>query len=87
MAYEILIDRPAQKGIQKLDATIRRRIGQVIVDLANDPRPSSSKPLVHRPAWRVRVGDYRVIYEIDDAARQVTIVYVGHRREVYRRRS
>ena len=87
MAYEILIDRPAQKGIQKLDATIRRRIGQVIVDLANDPRPASSKPLVNRPAWRVRVGDYRVIYEIDDAARQVTVVYVGHRREVYRRRS
>jgi mRNA interferase RelE/StbE len=53
--------------------------------LGTDPRPPGAKPLKgHRPWLRVRVGDYRIIYDVDDAARVVTVAVVGHRREVYR---
>ena len=62
-------------------AVIQRRIDA----LATDPRPPNVKRLMG-PArrWRVRVGDYRVVYEIDDAARRVTILVISHQRDVYR---
>lgn len=60
-------------------------IAQVIDALATDPRPAGCLPLTgHRPYLRVRSGDYRVIYAVDDHARVVTIAAVGHRREIYR---
>jgi mRNA interferase RelE/StbE len=49
-----------------------------------DPRPHGSRKLVGRDGWRIRVGRYRVIYEIDDAQRFVTILHVGHRKDIYR---
>jgi mRNA interferase RelE/StbE len=53
--------------------------------LATEPRPPGARPLTgHRPYLRVRAGDYRVIYAVDDSARVVTIAAVGHRREIYR---
>ena len=59
---------------------------EVIDGLAADPRPPGFQPLTgHRPYLRVRSGDYRVIYTVDDSARVVTIAAVGHRREIYRR--
>lgn len=53
--------------------------------LADDPRPSASKKMSGREAWRLRVGDYRIIYLIDDEALAATILGIGHRREIYRR--
>lgn len=52
--------------------------------LATNPRPSGCQKLSGREAWRVRVGDNRVVYEIDDPARRVLVVHIGHRRDVYR---
>jgi mRNA interferase RelE/StbE len=52
--------------------------------LADEPRPPAAQPLRGRPAWRVRVGDYRVIYEIHDDQLLVDVVTLAHRREVYR---
>jgi mRNA interferase RelE/StbE len=53
--------------------------------LADDPKPSgSTKPRSYVDSWRVRVGDYRIIYEVDEAARKVVVTRVAHRREVYR---
>ncbi|MDH3771893.1 MAG: type II toxin-antitoxin system RelE/ParE family toxin [Nitrospirota bacterium] len=52
--------------------------------LAYDPRPKSSRKLTGREGWRLRVGDYRVLYDINDAKQTITIVHVGHRRDVYR---
>lgn len=53
--------------------------------LGTEPRPSGVKPLKgYRPWLRVRVGDYRIIYDVNDTARTVTVAVVGHRREVYR---
>jgi mRNA interferase RelE/StbE len=60
------------------------RIDQKILALANNPRPSGCKKLRgYKDHWRVRVGDWRLVYIIDDGARRVTITRVAHRREVY----
>ncbi len=64
---------------------MRRRVQGVITLLAEDPRPPASRPLKGRPAYRVRVGDYRIIYAIEDEVLLVVVVTVGHRRDVYRR--
>ena len=64
---------------------MRQAVAQVIDGLATDPRPPGFLPLTdHRPFLRVRSGDYRLIYAVDDQARTVTVAAVGHRREVYR---
>ena len=63
---------------------MRARLQGVIAMLATDPRPPASRPLTGRPAWRVRVGDYRIIYTIEDDVLLVVVVTLGHRRQVYR---
>ncbi|MBI4267052.1 MAG: type II toxin-antitoxin system RelE/ParE family toxin [Chloroflexi bacterium] len=52
--------------------------------LADSPRPRNSRKLTGRDGWRIRAGAYRVVYEIDDAAHVVTVLHIGHRRDVYR---
>ncbi|MEA1872434.1 MAG: type II toxin-antitoxin system RelE/ParE family toxin [Chloroflexota bacterium] len=59
-------------------------IRDAICDLEQEPRPRASAKLTGREGWRIRVGDYRVIYEIDDQQRVVTVLHIGHRRDVYR---
>ena len=61
------------------------RLHPILTALGDDPRPPGSQKLVGLEAYRVRVGDHRVIYEIDDPARAVIVVRVRHRREVYRK--
>lgn len=60
------------------------RIENAIEALGSEPRPHNCKKLNEHEAWRIRIGDYRVIYEIDDVARTVVVVQAGHGREVYR---
>jgi mRNA interferase RelE/StbE len=64
---------------------MRDRIHGAISLLASDPRPPASRQLRGRPGWRVRVGDYRIIYTLHDDVLLVVVVTVGHRREVYDR--
>ena len=64
---------------------MRLRLEGAIAMLADDPRPPSSRRLSGRDGWRVRIGDYRVIYRIEDEVLVVVVVTVGHRREVYQR--
>jgi len=85
MAYSVGVQRRAQKQIARLPATTQDRIEDALQVLANDPRPRSSRRLRGREGLRLRVGDYRVIYEIDDDRQTVTILQVGHRRDIYRR--
>jgi mRNA interferase RelE/StbE len=74
-----------RKALRQLDEAARKEVLAAMRGLAEDPRPPGVRPLMgHRPWLRVRAGDYRVIYAVDDAARVVTIAVVGHRREVYR---
>lgn len=83
-AYTISIGRPAQKEIKTLDATMRLRVIKEIRSLSNDPRPHGCRKLVGaQDRWRVRVGDYRIIYTIDDARRLIEIVTARHRSKAY----
>jgi mRNA interferase RelE/StbE len=84
-AYTIDVRPRARRSLRQLDPSIRQPIAQLIDGLAADPRPPGAVPLTgHRPYLRVRSGDYRVIYSVDDSARLVTVAAVGHRREIYR---
>lgn len=85
MSYHIDLSRHAAKALDRLDKSTRRRVMAVIDRLADDPRPRGCVKLSGRAGqWRVRAGDYRIIYEIHDAALLVLIIDVGHRRSIYR---
>ena len=84
MSYTVEILRSAQKQLAAIDRQDQPRIISAIRTLANEPRPPGCKKLTGRPAWRIRVGVYRVIYEIHDNRLLVLVVAIGHRREVYR---
>jgi mRNA interferase RelE/StbE len=70
--------------LRSLDRKVRPRIEGAIALLAEDPRPPASRPLRGRDGYRVRVGDYRIIYTINDDVLLVVVVTLGHRPEVYR---
>lgn len=75
----------ARKALRPLEPAARKDILAAMRALGTDPRPAGVKPLKgHRPWLRVRVGDYRIIYDVNDTTRVVTVAVVGHRREVYR---
>lgn len=84
MAYSISIERPAQKSLAKISQPFQNRIIDAIRALADNPRPTGVKKLSGRDAWRIRIGNYRVIYEIHDDRLVVLIVSIGHRRDIYR---
>ena len=83
MIYSIKILRKAQKQLLTLPKSDYLRVKDKIKSLAYDPRPSGCKKLTGREAWRVRVGNYRIIYQIDDNELIVTIIKIGHRKDVY----
>lgn len=85
MKYSVEILPRAVKQLEKLPPEVYPRIRNALMDLANEPRPSGCLKLRGREGWRLRVGDYRVIYEIDDESRRVVVLDIGHRREIYRR--
>jgi len=60
------------------------RVRDAIRVLAEAPRPTGCLKLTGRDGWRIRVGNYRVVYEIDDGGRMVTVLHIGHRRDIYR---
>ncbi|MGK2956055.1 MAG: type II toxin-antitoxin system RelE family toxin [Solirubrobacterales bacterium] len=83
--YRIEVRPAAARSLRKLDPQVRRRIQGAIALLAEDPRPPSARPLKGRPGMRVRVGDYRIIYTVEDDVLLIVVVALGHRREVYER--
>ena len=84
MAYTIRITDAAAKMIKKLDRQFQSRISRKIDELAYEPRPTGAAKLEGAELYRVRVGDFRIVYEIHDAMLIVIIVRVGNRKEVYR---
>ena len=85
MSYRVEFLSSAQKEFLRLPKAERQRVGQRIESLADNPRPSGSSKLHGtQNLWRIRCGDYRVIYAIEDAALVVAVTKIGHRREVYR---
>ena len=83
--YALFIKRSAERDLRKLSQVILWRVNEKILALRHNPRPPGVRKLVGAlEGWRIRVGDYRILYQIDDGAQTVTIVRVKHRREVYR---
>jgi mRNA interferase RelE/StbE len=82
--YAVRVSRSAQKDIRSLDGAVRGRVIRALRALETDPRPVGCRKLVGaQNRWRVRVGDYRVIYVVDDAGRVIEIVAVRHRSKAY----
>lgn len=84
MNYRVLILRRAQRELAQLPTDAYERVKAVILGLSAECRPLGATKPVGREGWRIRVGSYRVIYEVDGDARTVTVLHVGHRRDVYR---
>ena len=84
MSYRLAIKPSAQRELERLDNTLLRRIDDALLRLAGNPRPQGFKKLTGVPLSRIRVGTYRVVYEINDPKQVVTVVTIGHRRDVYR---
>lgn len=84
MTYRILVRRSAQKELEALPKKIRIRVAAVIEALASDPRPQGSIKLTGDDLYRIRTGDIRVVYSIEDDRLIVIVVRVGHRGDVYR---
>jgi mRNA interferase RelE/StbE len=82
--YQLVIDRYAEKQLAKIPPPDFNRIVKAINELATDPRPNGYKKLTGRPGYRIRIGNYRVIYLIEDKALKVFIIEIGNRRDIYR---
>ena len=88
MTYRVEFRPAAARELRKLDRSARDRIATVVALLADEPRPPAAKMLTGDDAprlWRVRTGDYRVIYSIEDDVLLVLVINVRHRREAYGR--
>jgi mRNA interferase RelE/StbE len=82
--YSLEIKQSAQKELDALDDTLFTRIDRKILALAGSPRTAGCKKLKgYKNHWRIRVGEWRVVYIIDDSAKLVNVTRVAHRREVY----
>jgi mRNA interferase RelE/StbE len=84
-SYSILLTKSAARELERVPAKVRQRIVARIGALAENPRPVGAEKLSGDDKYRIRQGDYRILYEIVDAELVVTVVRVGNRREVYRR--
>jgi mRNA interferase RelE/StbE len=83
--YRVFLERAAEKDLKRLSSEVHDRVIIAIRGLASDPRPPGCRKLAgSKRDWRIRVGDYRVVYEIADEIRIVRVNRVRHRREVYR---
>ena len=83
-SYELRIKGSAAKELRGLPAKDRARIATKIGALGNEPRPAGCEKLSGEEKYRLRQGDYRILYSIEDGEKIVTIVRIGHRRDVYR---
>jgi mRNA interferase RelE/StbE len=82
--YRLEVSHTAHQQIRRLPARTQERVNKVIARLAENPRPSGVKKLTVREGYRVRVGDYRILYQVDDGAKKVIIYRVMARGDVYR---
>lgn len=83
-SYAVELKPSARKELESLPDTVLARVVRKVESLANDPRPTGCKKLKgYKDQWRIRIGDWRVVYIIDDAARLVSVTRIAHRREVY----
>ena len=82
--YEVVLSNRAEKRLSRLPGDEYERVLRAVMKLAEDPRPRNCQKLRGREGWRIRIGDYRTIYKVDDDRREVLVVDIGHRRDIYR---
>lgn len=86
MSYEVRLKPSAQRALSKLPRDIQRRVAARIDALTKEPRPSGCEKLTGEESlYRVRVGEYRIVYQVTDRVLTVMIVAIGHRSDIYRR--
>ncbi|MFT5516056.1 MAG: mRNA interferase RelE/StbE [Rhodothermales bacterium] len=83
MTYRVEILRRAVKSLKKLPTPEYERVRDAVRSLGEEPRPAGCRKLIGRDGWRIRVGQYRVVYEIEDVIRIVTVLDLGHRKDIY----
>jgi mRNA interferase RelE/StbE len=84
-SYSLVLKRSAERELRKVPKEDLRRVTERIRGLARNPRPFGNEKLSGQERYRVRQGDYRIVYAVDDEKRIVEVVKIGHRREVYRK--
>jgi mRNA interferase RelE/StbE len=84
LTHRLIIPRSAEKEIEKLPSPVRKRVHAKIKSLTEEPYQPGTRKIAGHGIFRVRVGDYRIVYEVDDSQRRVTISRVRHRSEAYR---
>ncbi|MEI7595369.1 MAG: type II toxin-antitoxin system RelE/ParE family toxin [Bacteroidota bacterium] len=82
--YTVVINKSVQKLLQKLPNNIAEQLENSMLDLENNPRPNGCKKLKGRSAYRIREGNYRIIYEIEDKIITVIVTNIGHRKDIYK---
>jgi mRNA interferase RelE/StbE len=84
--HKILFTRSADSDFQDLPIELKERVDTAIDGLSLDPRPDGVRKMkgANPPFWRIRIGDYRVIYRIDDESKEVVVARIRHRKDVYR---
>jgi mRNA interferase RelE/StbE len=84
-SYSVELKPPARKELEALPDNVLSRVVRKVESLGQTPRPAGCKKLKgYKDQWRVRVGDWRVVYIVDDKTRLVSVTRVAHRREVYK---
>ncbi len=84
MAYVISLKRSAEKELERFSIKIQDRIVECLISLKDDPRPTGAKKLHGREGYRIRVGEHRILYVVNDAEKRVEVFSIAHRREAYR---
>ncbi len=84
MTYNVTLKKRAIKALESINEPYYSNIKEAIYSLANNPRPAGYKKLKGRDAFRIRVANYRIIYEIQDAILLVDVVDLGHRKDIYK---
>ncbi|MCD8140497.1 MAG: type II toxin-antitoxin system RelE/ParE family toxin [Planctomycetaceae bacterium] len=84
MKYRVGYRDIANRQLRKLPASVQNRVIAAVDKLASNPRPPGCRKLQGRPGYRIRIGDYRVVYEIHDQIITVEIIGIGHRKDIYR---
>jgi mRNA interferase RelE/StbE len=82
--YRVELRRNSQKALDRLQKQERSKIISSLLELEQNPRPQGVEKVRETELWRVREGDYRIVYYINDENKIITVVRIGHRRDVYR---
>jgi mRNA interferase RelE/StbE len=86
LIYKVVFKKSAQKSLEQLPKVVIKKVSEKIDNLSENPRPLGCKKLEGRDGYRIRIGDYRVLYEINDTTITVLVMDVANRKEIYKKK-